>query len=122
VSSSNISWIGSIQAFFLIFGGLITGPLYDMGYLRWITIAGSLLVVFGMMMTSIAANYWQLVLAQGIVVGLGNGCLFLPSISVLSTYFRKKSALSQGIASAGSGLGMIFPSPRSSSDVLANAK
>jgi len=93
-----------------------------MGYLRWITIAGSLLVVSGMMMTSIATNYWQLVLAQGIVVGLGNGCLFLPSISVLPTYFRKKSALSQGIASAGSGLGMIFPSPSSSSDVLANAR
>ena len=38
-SSSNISWIGSIQAFFLIFGGVVSGPLYDMGYLRHITIA-----------------------------------------------------------------------------------
>jgi len=107
-SSSNISWIGSIQAFFLIFGGLFTGPLYDMGYLRQVTIVGSFLVVFGMMMTSIATRYWQLVLAQGIVVGLGNGCLFLPSISVLPTYFNKKRSLSQGIASAGSGLGQTF--------------
>ena len=108
VSSSEISWIGSLQAFFLVFGGLVTGPLFDMGYLRQITVAGSFLVVFGMMMTSISTTYWQLILAQGVVVGLGNGCLFLPSISVLPTYFRKKMALSQGIASAGSGLGM-FP-------------
>lgn len=76
-----------------------------MGYLRYIIVAGSFLVVFGMMMTSMATRYWQLVLAQGIVVGLGNGCLFLPAISVLPTYFMKKRALSQGIASAGSGTG-----------------
>ena len=104
-SSSNISWIGSIQAFLLVFGGVLSGPLYDMGYLRYITIAGSFLVVFGMMMTSIATRYWQLLLSQGIVVGLGYGCLFLPAISVLPSYFMKKRALSQGIASAGSGTG-----------------
>ena len=84
---------------------MVSGPLYDMGYLRHITIAGSFLVVFEMMMTSIATSYWQLVLAQGIVVGLGNGCLFLPAISVLPTYFMKNRALRQGIASAGSGIG-----------------
>ncbi|PQE17843.1 MFS monocarboxylate transporter protein [Rutstroemia sp. NJR-2017a WRK4] len=30
-SSSNISWIGSIQAFLLIFLGIITAPLFDHG-------------------------------------------------------------------------------------------
>ncbi|KAM0794207.1 major facilitator superfamily domain-containing protein [Usnea florida] len=109
-SSSNISWVGSIQAFLLVFGGVLSGPLYDMGYLRYITIAGSFLVVFGMMMTSIATSYWQLLLSQGIVVGLGYGCLFLPAISVLPSYFMKKRALSQGIASAGSGTaGVLYP-------------
>lgn len=29
---SNISWIGSIQAFLLLLCGLFAGPLFDMGY------------------------------------------------------------------------------------------
>ena len=58
-SPSNISWIGSIQAFLLLFiGGLCTGPIFDAGYVRELVIVGSLLSVSGMMMTSICQEYW----------------------------------------------------------------
>lgn len=105
-SSSNISWIGSLQAFLLVFGGCVTGPLFDYGYLRALIFAGSFLVVFGMMMTSICTQYWQLVLAQGLVVGLGSGSFFLCSVAVLPMYFTTKRALVLGIAASGSSLGM----------------
>jgi hypothetical protein len=36
------------------------------------------LAVFGMMMTSISKEYWQIMLAQSLCVGLGLGCLFVP--------------------------------------------
>jgi hypothetical protein len=32
-SSSNISWIGSLQAFFVLVGGIFSGPIYDRGEL-----------------------------------------------------------------------------------------
>lgn len=54
-----------------------------------------------MMMTSLASSYWEVILAQGLVVGLGNGCLFVPSIAVLPTYFTKWRALATGIAITG---------------------
>ncbi|KAK8106852.1 uncharacterized protein PG998_008865 [Apiospora kogelbergensis] len=70
-SPSSIAWIGSIQAFLLLLVGALTGPLYDYGYFRHLVVAGSFLMVFGMMMVSLCTQYWQLVLAQGILVGLG---------------------------------------------------
>lgn len=45
-SASQISWIGSIQLFFLTSMGLISGKLVDMGYFRETFFAGSSLYVF----------------------------------------------------------------------------
>lgn len=109
-SPSNISWIGSIQAFLLLLVGVITGPLYDKGYFRALIIAGAVLVPLGFMLTSICKTYWQTMLAQAVVIGLGNGCLFIPSVAILPQYFSTRKALANGLAASGSGLGgIIFP-------------
>ena len=104
-SSSNISWIGSIQACLLIGVGAFTGPLFDQGYLRSLLFSGTFALVFGMMMTSLCSHYWQFVIAQGLVVGLGCGLHFVPAIAVLPTYFSSKRALTLGIGTSGSSLG-----------------
>ena len=109
-TSSQISWIGSIQAFLLVVIGVVTGPIFDKGYLRSLLLVGSFLTFFGLLMTSICKHYWQLMLAQGVCVGLGSGCLFVPSIAVVATYFTTKRALATGIAVGGSSLGgIIYP-------------
>lgn len=104
-SPSNISWIGSIQAFLLLIIGAVTGPIYDAGYFRALVWTGSFLVVLGIMMTSLSTQYWEAMLAQGICVGLGSGCLFVPSVAILPQYFTTKKALATGIAASGSSLG-----------------
>lgn len=105
-SPSNISWIGSIQAFLLlIVGGVVTGPIFDAGYLRALVFVGSILVVFGMMMTSLCTEYWQIVLAQGIVVGAGAGCMMLPAVAIIPQYFTTKRAFATGVAASGSSIG-----------------
>lgn len=107
---SVITWIGSVQVFLLFFIGAFTGRLTDAGYFRHVLITGSILAVFGVFMASLATEYWQLFLAQGLCIGLGNGCLFCPCISLLSTYFTKKRNLAMAIGAAGSGSGgMVFP-------------
>ncbi|KAL8790010.1 MAG: hypothetical protein Q9195_006559 [Heterodermia aff. obscurata] len=107
---SAISWIGSIQAFLLLFVGIICGRALDAGYFYHIAFIGGFLEVFGMMMTSLATKYYQVFLAQGICVGLGCGCLFTPSIAIVSTYFSSKRALATGITASGSSVGgVIYP-------------
>lgn len=109
-SSSDISWIGSIQAYFVLLIGLFAGPIYDRGYLRSLLVAGTFLIVFGHMMLSLCKEYWQVLLAQGFCVGIGAGCLFVPCVSVLPTYFSSRLGLAVGLASSGSSLGgVIYP-------------
>ncbi|CDR88150.1 related to MCH4-monocarboxylate transporter [Sporisorium scitamineum] len=109
-SSSSISWIGSLQAFLLLLVGPLSGPLFDRGYLRTLNIVGSILIVFGMMMTSISSQYYQIFLAQGICTGLGMGTIFIQSVAILSAYFVKRRALATGISVCGSSLGgIIYP-------------
>lgn len=107
-SPSNISWIGSFQVFLLFLGGTLAGPAFDMGYLRSLLASGTFLICFGMFMTSLCSAYWQIFLAQGIVVGMGFGCLFLPTITVVAQYFTTKKAIAFGIASLGGSLGMRY--------------
>ena len=104
-SPAAISWIGSIQAFLLFLVGTLVGPVYDSGYVRSLLILGSFLSVFGLFMTSICRDYWQLLLSQGIVTGAGFGCLFLPGVTIVSQFFSTKKAFATGIASLGSSVG-----------------
>jgi hypothetical protein len=64
------------------------------------------MMVFGMIIVSLCAEYWQVLLAQKIVRGLGAGCLFIPSAAVIPAYFSTSMAFAMGIAGNGSGLGI----------------
>ncbi|KAI9892315.1 MAG: hypothetical protein M1814_001514 [Vezdaea aestivalis] len=109
-SSSGVSWIGTVQGFLLISISGLTGTLFDKGYFRILTYVGTFLVVFGTMMTSISTKYYQVFLAQAICSGLGQGCIFVPSVAILTAYFSTHRALATGIGAAGSSVGgVIYP-------------
>ena len=109
-SSSDISWIGSVQAALMLRGGLFVGPLADAGFFRELVLAGTFLICFGMFMTSLCTRYYQVLLAQGVCVGLGCAALFLPSVAILSQWFARRRALALGVQSVGSPVaGIVLP-------------
>jgi MFS family permease len=90
--------------------GVITGPLFDAGYFRVLIGGANIMLPFGLMMTSLATKYWQLILAQGVVVGIAAGCLFVPSVALLPQYFREKRGFANGLAASGSSIGgVVYP-------------
>lgn len=110
ISPSDVSWIGSTQVFLLFFIGTFTGRLADAGYFKQIFFLGTVISPLGLFMTSLSKQYWQVFLAQGICLGLGNGCVFCPSLSLISTYFSKRRSIAIGLATTGSAIGgMIYP-------------
>lgn len=110
-SPSDISWIGSCQVFLLFFVGALTGRLSDAGYFRHVFALGVAFQIIGIFTVSVATQYWQVLLALGICMGLGNGCLFCPCISTLSTYFTTRRSLAMGMAACGTATGgLVFPS------------
>lgn len=59
---------------------------------------GSFMLVFGMFTTSIAKEYWQIMLAQSLCTGIGIGSHFAPSLAYISTYFTTKVPVATGLA------------------------
>lgn len=109
-SPSAISWVGSIQATLIPMVGIVSGPLVDSGYLRPLMLSGSFLTVFGLMMTSLATEYYQILLAQGFCVGLGGGISYIPALAIVSTRFTTKRPLAIGCGAIGSSVGaVVFP-------------
>ncbi|RYP24252.1 hypothetical protein DL765_000747 [Monosporascus sp. GIB2] len=109
-SSSDISWVGSIQGGLLLCGSLVSGPLFDAGYFRHLLYSGLFLIVFGQFITSLCTQFWQIVLAQGICIGLGCGAVFGPCTAVIAQYFSRRRALASGLVSMGSPIaGIVLP-------------
>jgi MFS family permease len=109
-SSSTIAWIPSIQIFVMFFPGPIVGWVFDNYGPKYILIFGTFFHVFGLMMTSLCTEYYQLILAQAVCSPLGLNCIFQAGTSTIPQWFFKKRGLAFGIMAAGSGLGgIIFP-------------
>ncbi|KAJ6529658.1 major facilitator superfamily domain-containing protein [Mycena capillaripes] len=112
-SSSAISgvslWIGSINAFIVLSGGLVTGRIYDRGYFYHLMWGGSLLQCFSLFMLSFCKreHWYQIFLAQGLGVGVGAGTVFISTVALISHYFRERRALAMTIASSGTSLGAL---------------
>ncbi|KAF8067971.1 major facilitator superfamily domain-containing protein [Lyophyllum atratum] len=106
-SSSQISWIGSVQLLLLVSSGLFTGRAFDTGYFYHLMIAGSVLFVVCLFMLSLTHEdqYYQVFLAQGLGLGIASGMTYVPSVAVIAHYFRRRRAFAMGIASSGSALG-----------------
>ncbi|KID91786.1 Major facilitator superfamily domain, general substrate transporter [Metarhizium guizhouense ARSEF 977] len=109
-SASTISWIPSLQIFFMNALGPAVGMLYDRYGPRQLLLAGSFLHVFGLMMCSLGTQYYQILLAQGVCSAVGVSAIFQPSINVIHGWFNKKRGAAFGILATGSSLGgVIFP-------------
>lgn len=108
--AAQISWIGSIQTFLTYLMCIIAGRLTDAGYARETTIAGSLLTILGIFMTSLSTQYWQIFLAQGICTGVGLGLIYMPALTVMSSYFTRKRNTAMAITAVGTSIGSaVYP-------------
>lgn len=62
------------------------------------------------MMISLCKDYWQLVLAQGVILGIGNTLLLCPALAVVGRSFKKRLAFAVGVTISGSSLGgVVWP-------------
>ncbi|KAA6415079.1 MAG: MFS monocarboxylate [Lasallia pustulata] len=109
-SPSQIAWIGSLQIFLLFSAGLLASPLVDRGLFRLCFVGGSLLLVASLVVTSFCTRWWQLLLVQGGLTGLGMGLVFSSGVVVLMSYFSRRMGVATGLAAAGGSTGgVVFP-------------
>ncbi|KAJ5485566.1 hypothetical protein N7539_005554 [Penicillium diatomitis] len=107
-TASAISWIGTIQSWLLIAAGLISGPLFDMGFFRSMVVIGTFFSVLGFMMLSLSHEYYAIFLSQGVTMGLGFGLLYVPTVALISRRFSRNRAVALGVATSGAPAGGII--------------
>jgi MFS family permease len=66
---------------------------------------GCFLQSIGYVSAPFAFRLWHLYLTQGALVGSGIGFIIVPTTAVLSQWFSKRRSITNGISSAGSGVG-----------------
>ncbi|THH15544.1 hypothetical protein EW146_g4947 [Bondarzewia mesenterica] len=109
-SSSDISWIGSLQVMLMLSLGLVTGHAYDTGYLcgsRCLDLYTMLMPRPSPQSPSHDRRYSPVFLSQGLGLGLAFGMTYIPSVGIISHYFQRRRALAMGIVASGSSLGSI---------------
>lgn len=67
-------------------------------------------MLIAVFMTSLCTEYYQIFLAQALLLGSSMSFLFCPAISIVSRYFHKNKGLAMGITVGGSSVGgVVWP-------------
>ncbi|KAJ5996321.1 monocarboxylate permease [Penicillium canescens] len=126
-SKATIGWIFSLYMFFLYFGSVQVGPLFDSYGLRPLLVPGCVGLVASLMIFSVAEGaffptnradfaktddkqYYQFMLGFSVLGGISSSMVFTPSIACIAHWFLRRRALATGIAATAGGIGgIIFP-------------
>ncbi|KAI1159354.1 MFS general substrate transporter [Nemania serpens] len=87
--------------------GTVSGKVADNYGPRWPLLLGSVLHVYGLMMTSLSKECYQIFLSQSIASAIGTSFLFYPTVAAAGTWFKKHRALAFGIMVTGSSVGGV---------------
>ncbi len=110
LAADRVAWIGATQTFLTYLMCTVSGRLSDAGYARGTTACGAALVLVGTVTTSLATEYWQTLLAQGVCTGLGLGLLTAPGLTAISGYFRRRRSVALAASTMGTSAGSaLFP-------------
>ena len=122
-TTDDVAWIGSLASFMQFAGGAVGGPVFDR-FGVWVSTPqrsrveriltvdqilrpATLLYVFGLMMVSISSEYYQFILAQGVLMGSAMAFLQFPAFAMVSQYFDKKRGAALGFMVSGSSIGGV---------------
>lgn len=107
VNRGEVSLVFSICGFIFMGIGPLTGSIADRVGPRWLVITGFVLLAAGLIAASRADSLLMIHLTYGLGVGLGVGCVYVPSIGAVQPWFIRRRSLASGLASSGVGVGTL---------------
>ncbi|KAL1611340.1 hypothetical protein SLS59_000058 [Nothophoma quercina] len=110
--TSTIAFIGTLQIALMNSLAAVSGALCDYYGIRWLYIGAGSGTAAGLLVLSFAqpGRFWQVFLAQGLLVGFAAAFGAQPALTVVGQHFKQQRAIAMGLVTAGSALGGIgFP-------------
>jgi len=109
-----VAFVGTLGYGLTWAGSIFVNPLMArMGTtgVRWICIAGVLLMSLGFALASISTQIWQLLLTQGLLFGIGASMLYFPILASAPEYFSAHRGAAMGVILSGAGIGGLIMAP-----------
>ncbi|XP_002737814.1 monocarboxylate transporter 12-like [Saccoglossus kowalevskii] len=110
VDAQQVSWIASIMMSMTFFCSPIAAGLSNRFDVRRTIFLGGILSSAGLILSSFATSIPFLYITFGVITGAAYGLVVVPTVLIISYYFKQKHAMANGIAFAGASMGVvIFP-------------
>jgi MFS family permease len=110
-STLAIAFIGSFGNAAIGFFAVPSGRLTDLFGHKSMCILGGFIQFVALLLASFSDQYWQFLLTQGCLFGIGCAIAYFPALTLISHWFQKKKGLATGIAVSGSGMGGLVVAP-----------
>ncbi|CAK7901747.1 probable transporter Mch2p [[Candida] anglica] len=104
-SASKVALIGTTGTALTYAFGVFNKTLTYYFTATQVMLFGSILMSLGLILTGFANEYYQFLLTQGIMFGIGSSCLYLPPVVCAPAYFNKNRGIAMGIVFSGTGFG-----------------
>ncbi|XP_034933713.1 monocarboxylate transporter 9-like [Chelonus insularis] len=110
-SPTAASWMPALCYF--LYSSL--GPLSSVLSIKWsyktVTLIGGAFAASGMMLSCFATSVSYLYVSYGLMVGIGAGLTFPPTIYIVTAYFERLRGFANGLCISGSAIGTIVLPP-----------
>ncbi|ORZ35641.1 major facilitator superfamily domain-containing protein, partial [Catenaria anguillulae PL171] len=106
-TSSEISLIGTVSFASIFLFGIPAGRLAECIGFRRTVLCGTMCLILGLVLGAFSTHHVQLVLTQGLLVGLGSSLIYFPSVSVPAQWWRDRRSFATGVAASGAGVGSV---------------
>ncbi|XP_054008591.1 monocarboxylate transporter 9 [Hylaeus anthracinus] len=110
-SPSTAAWIPALCYFLYSSLGPLSSVLSVKYSYRTVTLIGGTFAAVGMMLSYFANSVAFLCISYGVLVGIGAGLAFPPTVYIVTSYFVRLRGLANGLCISGSALGSIFLPP-----------
>ncbi|KAH7073235.1 major facilitator superfamily domain-containing protein [Paraphoma chrysanthemicola] len=109
---ATIAFCGTLQMFLMNSLAAVSGALCDRYGVTYLYVGSGTGIISALLMLSFAqpGQFWQVLLTQGLLMGLTIAFGIQPALTVVGQHFKERRALTMGMVSTGSALGGIgFP-------------
>jgi len=100
-----------VSLFFYALFVMLTGPYLRKYKVRYVALVGTLFVVLGWVLSSIASSILVFTLSYGVLIGIGVGIMYGIPLYLVSLYFPNRTGLYTGLVLLGFGLSPLFSGP-----------